>query len=269
VGVYRTLITAIADAVRAVRTLVGLASGGPSLRLASSRLRALPWHVLLPLAIGMVSAVVLGARFIEPLLEDYPVRMRALFFGLVLAGIVVPARLVLRTGPERWRILDIAVASAFAALLFWLTGLPPQTIDDPAALVVLLSAAVAICALVLPGISGSFLLLSVGMYEPTISAVNDRNLGYVAVFALGAIIGLGSFVTLLKWLLTNHAHITLVAVTGLMAGSLRALWPWQGPDRELLAPVGDIGVVLLIGIAGCAVVALLLLVERLLGSSEG
>jgi len=94
---------------------------------------------------------------------------------------------------------------------------------DPSLIVVFFSASIAICALVLPGVSGSFLLLTVGMYDPTIAAVNDRNFAYLAVFALGAILGLAIFVSLLKWLLENRARVTLVIITGLMLGSLRAL----------------------------------------------
>jgi putative membrane protein len=219
-------------------------------------------------AIGMVTALILGARFIGPLLEEHPVRMRALFFGLVLAGVYVPAHMVLRTSPGAWRAKDLVVAAVAAIFLFWLTGVPPANITDPGPIVIVLAAAVAICALVLPGVSGSFLLLSVGMYETTISAVNNRDLGYIALFGLGAVIGLASFVTLLRWLLANRARITLVIITGLMVGSLRALWPWQSVDRDLLAPSTDIGMVLLLFIAGVLAVVGLLLIERRLGISE-
>jgi putative membrane protein len=269
VGVYHRLIEAIADAVLAARRLIGLASGGPSARSAGRTMRALPWALLVPLAIGMVTAMILGAQFIEPLLDEHPVRMRALFFGLVLAGTIVPARIVADTAPGRWRVGDLVPAGIAAVALFWLTGLPPSTISDPAAPLIVLSAAIAICALVLPGISGSFLLLSVGMYESTISAVNDRDVAYIGLFALGAIVGLGAFVAVLRWLLANRTRITLVAITGLMIGSLRALWPWQGPDRELLAPTSDVAAVTLIAVAGMCVVGLLLLIERRIEATTG
>ena len=133
---------------------------------------------------------------------------------------------------------------------------------------IVLAAAVAICALVLPGVSGSFLLLSVGMYETTINAVNNRNFGYIALFGLGAALGLASFVTLLRWLLANRARSTLVIITGLMVGSLRALWPWQSADRDLLAPAADISMVLLLFAAGILAVAGLVSIEFRLGVSE-
>jgi putative membrane protein len=134
--------------------------------------------------------------------------------------------------------------------------------------VVALAAAVAICALVLPGVSGSFLLLSFGLYEPTLQAVNDRDLFYLGAFAIGAIIGLGSFVTLLKWLLAHRAAITLAILTGLMVGSLRALWPWESENRDLLAPTEAVGSALLMALAGVLVVVVLLVVERRLGMTE-
>jgi len=134
--------------------------------------------------------------------------------------------------------------------------------------VVALAAAVAICALVLPGVSGSFLLLSFGLYEPTLQAVNDRDLVYLGAFAIGAIIGLGSFVTLLKWLLAHRAAITLAILTGLMVGSLRALWPWESENRDLLAPTEAVGPALLMALAGVLVVVVLLVIERRLGMSE-
>ncbi len=266
VGIYRTVIDAIADAVLALRQLVGLAEGGPSGRAFGRTLRGLPWGLIIPVGIGMATAVVLGARFIEPLLEEYPIQMRALFFGLVLAGIWVPAHMVHRRGG--WSLSYVLAALAAAVALFFITGLPPAVIEDPSPVVVALAAAVAICALVLPGVSGSFLLLSFGLYEPTIEAVNDRDLVYLGAFAIGAIIGLGSFVTLLKWLLAHRAAITLAVLTGLMVGSLRALWPWESDDRDLLAPTEAVGSAAVMVLIGVLVVVVLLVVERRLGMSE-
>jgi putative membrane protein len=264
VGIYRTVIDAIADVVLAGRQLVGLAPGGPS--GAVRTFRGLPWRLLIPVGVGMVAMVVIGAAVVEPLLEEYPVQMLALFFGLVLAGIWVPAHMVHRGAG--WRPSYVAAALVAAVVLFFVTGLPPATIENPNPIIVMVAAAVAICALVLPGVSGSFLLLSIGLYEPTIQAVNDRNLLYLGAFAIGAIIGLGAFVTLLKWLLAHRAGITLAVLTGLMFGSLRALWPWQTEDRDLLAPDSLLVPALLVGALGAGFVVVLLLVERRLGISE-
>ena len=266
VGIYQTLINSIADLVLSVRQLVGLAPGKASTKTAVSTFKSLPWRLLIPVAIGMGAAVILGAKLIEPLLDEQPIAMKALFFGLVIAGTYVPAHMVTKVGG--WSPSFVLLGLISAVFVFLLTGLPQGDMADPSLIVVFFSASIAICALVLPGVSGSFLLLTVGMYDPTIAAVNDRNFTYLIVFALGAILGLAIFVSLLKWLLENRARVTLVIITGLMLGSLRALWPWQGPERELLAPTDQIGIALLLFIAGAAFVAVLLILERKFGETE-
>ena len=266
VGIYQMLINSIADLVLSVRQLVGLAPGKASTKTAVSTFKSLPWRLLIPVAIGMGAAVILGAKLIEPLLDEQPIAMKALFFGLVIAGTYVPAHMVTKVGG--WSSSFVLLGLISAVFVFFLTGLPQGNMADPSLIVVFFSALIAICALVLPGVSGSFLLLTVGMYDPTIAAVNDRNFTYLIVFALGAILGLAIFVSLLKWLLENRARVTLVIITGLMLGSLRALWPWQGPERELLAPTDQIGIALLLFIAGAAFVTILLALERKFGETE-
>ncbi len=268
VGIYEKLIDAIADTVTAGREAVGLTHGGASLRKAGARVRALPWGLLLPVGVGMAIALVLGARFIEPLLEEQPVAMRALFLGLVLAGTYVPAHMVLRTAPGAWRGSEVLLALGVAAVTFVLMGFPPGDTADPGPVAIVASAAVAICALVLPGVSGSFLLLTLGMYEPTISAVNERDVAYLALFAFGAIVGLAAFVSVLRWLLEHRARITLVVIVGLMIGSLRALWPWQDDEREMLPPTTQVGLAIALFLTGITVVAVLIVIERRFGVSE-
>ncbi len=266
VGIYRSLIDAIANGFLALRQLLGLAGSRPSPRAAVATFAKLPWALLIPLLIGMAGAFLLGARLVEPLLEEYPNQLRALFFGLVLAGIYVPAHMVWRLG--RWHIRDLLlIAPAFVAA-FLVTGIPPETITEPSLIFIFLAAAVAICAWILPGVSGSFFLYSVGLYQPMIGAINDRNFVYIGVFALGALVGLGLFVNLLKWLLAKHARVTLILVVGLMLGSLRALWPWQDAERALLAPSDDLLIVVAFFLIGVAFVSLLLYLEHRLKISE-
>lgn len=251
VGVYDELIGSAGHLVRGIVSAV---------RRQRDRARGhfsqVNWWVVVPVLIGMAVAVVVAARILAPLVEDYPVQTRAVFFGLILASIVVPIRMV-----GYWRIRDVIFAVGSAVVAFFLTGLPPAGNIDPPLIVVPLAAAVAICALVLPGVSGSFILLVVGMYAPTLAAVNDRNVGYLALFALGAIVGLALFVPALQWLLEHRRSVTLAIMTGLMVGSLRALWPWLGSDRELLPPGSDWLVVMLLILVGIGVVAVLLIAE--------
>ncbi len=188
--------------------------------------------LLAPLGVGMLSAIVLAAAALEPLLESEPEVMRGLFFGMILVSLYVPYKMAL----SKWLARDYLLGLIAAAAAFGLMSIPRALAFEPNLIVVFLGAMVAICALVLPGVSGSFLLLALGLYAPTIAAVNERNWIYLLVFALGAVVGLGSFSTLLSWLLANRRRVTLVVMTGLMLGSLRALWPWQQEQGAILSP---------------------------------
>lgn len=139
---------------------------------------------------------------------------------------------------------------------FFVTGLPSGSVDDPPLVVVALAASVAVCALVLPGLSGAFLLLVFGLYETTLVALNERDMPYILAFALGAVVGLSLFVNVLRLLLTRFHAGMLALMTGLMLGSLRALWPWQSDAGQALAPSGEIALPVLLAAAGAAVVLL-------------
>ena len=254
VGVYQTLVGAIASVVRSVLSL-----GTPS--AARRHWKSLPWARLVPLAVGMVAAIVVAAQFIEPLLINYPELTRAAFFGMILASVAVPLSMAgMPLRPGETLLVVLVAGGVFIAL-----GLPAGSVTEPAWWAVMLSAAVAVCALVLPGVSGSFLLLTLGLYDDTIAAVNDRNVEYLGLFFLGALVGVSSFVLLLQWLLDHARRLTLMVMTGLLLGSLRALWPWQTNDGTLLPAVSDeVAAALGVGAAGAAVVLVLLGVERLL-----
>lgn len=256
VGVYDSLITSAGHLVRGVvGTLIALVSRGDRAP-AREHLGRVSWRVVLPVLLGMATAVVVAAALLAPVVEQYPVQTRAVFAGLILASLVVPIRMA-----GRWGIREVLLALGAAVLAFFLTGLPAAAAFDPPLWLVGLAAAVAVCALVLPGVSGSFLLLAVGLYAPTLDAVNDRNLGYLAVFALGAVAGLSLFVPSLQWLLEHRRSVTLAIMTGLMVGSLRALWPWQSEAGALLAPTGDVLPVVALVLAGAAVVLALVVLE--------
>jgi putative membrane protein len=198
----------------------------------------------------MAIALITTASFMEGLLESNPIELRAVFAGLVAAGIYIPYKMSVKVNGDNWGLRDYLLALIGALAAFFLTGLPQGEVSNPGPILIFFSAAIAICALVLPGISGSFLLLTIGMYTPTIGALNDRDLQYLLIFALGALLGLASFVSLLKFLLSQRARPTLVLLTGLMLGSLRALWPWQGEDRELVSPYSSELSVILLFIGG-------------------
>jgi len=226
VGIYTRLIESIGRAVTAVPLAV---RGRP--REALQSFLSVEWALVIPLATGILTAVVVASAFIPGLIEDHPVAMRALFFGLIAGSLTLPWRLIRAHTAGTFAVLGIAVIAAFV-----FAGLPDTEMDDPSLLLVFASAAVAICAMILPGVSGSFLLLIVGMYEPTLNAVDERDVAYLAVFMAGAVVGLSVFAILLRWLL-HHVHdLTMAALVGLMIGSLRALWPFLEDDRGLRMP---------------------------------
>lgn len=257
IGVYERLIESAGELVRGLVRMVIDGPRGRGLARAREHFSRVSWSMIIPLAIGMVLALVTAARFVAPLVEEYPVHSRAFFAGLILVAIAIPARMV----GGRWRGREWALAVPAAVGGFLAAGLPSATMDDPSLVLVAVAAAVAVCALAMPGLSGSFILLVLGLYQPTLEALNERNIPVIAVFLTGMVLGFGLFVQLLRWLLKNHARITLAIMTGLMAGSLRALWPWQGDERELLAPSGDVAAVSGWFVLGMVIVAVILVVE--------
>ncbi|MGC5257321.1 DUF368 domain-containing protein [Gordonia sp. DT218] len=232
--------------------------------------RQVDWWLLIPVCLGMAVTVFSIAGVMESFVTDQPVASRALFMGMIAMSVVVPFLEIengaLSRRPARLR--AVGVFAAAAAVAFALTSLPRSEIVDPPLILTFGAAAIAVCALVLPGVSGSFFLLVVGMYAPTLAAVDAMDIRYLAVFALGALVGLMSFVRALEWLLANHHTLAMVAAAGLLSGSLRALWPWQTDDGGLLGVGDDWPVALLLLTVGAAVVAVVALVQRRLYTAD-
>lgn len=260
IGVYETVIDSAEHLVSGVVRAATEGLRGRGLERAKKHFAQVRWSVILPLLAGMFLAVIVASAVIAPLVETYPVQSRALFAGLIAASLIVPIRMV----GTRWKASEVVIATLVAIVMFLLLGIPAAAPVDPPLWLVLIAAAVAVCALVLPGVSGSFLLVTVGMYAPTLAAVNDRNFAYLGVFILGAILGLSLFVSGLQWLLKHRHRITLTVMTGLMIGSLRALWPWQTEDGELLAPAAGLPSAIGLFVVGVVVVAALIAGESAL-----
>ena len=250
VGIYESLVASVREGLAApVYALTG------KWDRMKEALQGVDWALVIPLAGGILTAIAIASGVIPDLLEKYPEESRGLFFGLIVASIAIPWQALDR---HTWREAATAIIAAVAAFL--LVGLPALApAADPGALRIFLCASVAICAMILPGVSGSFLLLALGMYEVTLNAIHDRDLTYIALFAAGALVGLGLFSRLLTWLLAERPDLTMAALIGLMAGSLRALWPWQNEEtRELLAPSGDIATVVGLAVLGLVIVGSLI-----------
>lgn len=239
VGIYEWLVGALSSAVS-----FGLAVVRLDFDAARMHWRSVPWRSLIPLLGGIAGAILVGAKVIPPLMKTYPAPMRGLFFGLVAASLLIPVRRI-----ERITALNGAIGLVCAGGAFFLTGLPVLSVADPSLLRVFLSAAVAICAMILPGVSGAFLLEALGIYTPTLEALNALQWGYVLTFGLGAAVGLGTFAKLLDLLLRRRHDATMAALVGLIAGALRALWPYGHATRTLRWPGPDDPVVPVVGLA--------------------
>jgi len=238
-GIYPRLIANIRASAHVVSVVVRL-----RLRDLPAALRALDWGFLIVLLAGLMAAVLTLASALERLLGTEPVAMSAAFLGLVLGAAVV-ARHHLR-GPAGMRLLLAGTATAVitAALL----GMRPIALDDPSILVLAGAAAIAACATILPGVSGAFLLLLLGVYGPVLTGVAGRDGVLISAVLGGAVIGVLTFSTLLNWLLRRFHDAVLAVLIGLMVGSARVLWPWPSttgvgdptlgaPTAPILAPV--------------------------------
>lgn len=215
-GIYNGLIANIGTGSKALgRLLKGDFTGF------TDGLKAVDWLFLIPLGAGVGSAVLILSGIIEEALHDYPEAMAGLFFGLVVGSIAV-ARTLLQSPTSQHLLISGVVGGA----TFFLLGLQSGPVADPSALVLVASGALAICAMILPGISGSFILLMIGMYAAVLNAVDERIISEIALVGIGAIVGLGLFSSLLNHLLDNYHDIVMAALIGLMFGSLRVLWPW-------------------------------------------
>lgn len=255
VGIYERLVHAISMASRALGNVLRL-----RFREALARLREIDWALIVPLLIGIAAAILLLAGVISNLLETQPVAMAGLFTGLVAASAWVAWRMI-RQPNGTTAVVMLAVALA----TFFLLGLKGGEVLEPSWLVIFGSGAIAICAMILPGISGSFLLLMLGMYDFIISAVDERDLPVMGIFALGCIVGLALFSQVLDWSLAKHHDIVVAAMVGLMIGSFRVLWPWpNGVDStELGTPLDNWWVAVGLGLLAAAVVIILtLMFER-------
>ena len=177
---------------------------------------------LVALFLGIFVSIVSLAKVIKHLLESQPILLWSFFFGLVLASIIYIAKQITDWNFEAFLILIIG-----AVLAYFITTLNPLVSENSSSLFVFLAGAIAICAMILPGISGSFILVLLGAYKPVLEAINNRDFKTILVFMAGAIVGLLAFSRVLKWLFKNHKNLTLALLTGFIIGSLNKIWPWK------------------------------------------
>jgi len=170
---------------------------------------------------GIFTSVLSLASILGYALEHHPTAIWSFFFGLVFASIFIVGRNITHWGTTQ--ILSFIIGTAIA---YWVTTLPAVGgTEHP--LYLILCGALAICAMILPGISGSFILLLLGAYATVLSAVSDRNLLIIAYVGIGAVAGLISFTKALKWIFEHYYSIAVALLSGFLLGSLNKLWPWK------------------------------------------
>ncbi|MFT6463348.1 MAG: putative membrane protein [Halopseudomonas sp.] len=183
--------------------------------------QAIDGAFLFTLLAGILTSIASLARLISYLLDNHPELIWSFFFGLILVSVVLICKQI-----KRWNIWTVGVLVLGAVFAYLITVAAP--LQWPATpLMIFIAGSIAICAMILPGISGSFILLLLGLYAVVLGAVKDFNLSLISVFALGCIAGLLSFSRLLSWLLEQARNMTLAFLTGLLVGSLNKVWPWK------------------------------------------
>jgi putative membrane protein len=233
-GIYERLINAIKVFL----------SPAPLQVLRKNGLRAFWIHIdgnfLLGLMTGMAAGVIVGVFGVSLLLESYPVLLWAFFFGLIVASAIYIGRQV-----DRWSVVEVAGLILGTILAFYITIATPAQ-GNEALWMVFLSGVIAVSALILPGISGSFMLLLMGMYTLIIPAVKEalrtqepRSLLILLTFAVGCLVGLATFSRLLSWTFRRYRETTLAVLTGFMIGSLNKIWPWRNVIETRLNSRGE------------------------------
>ena len=178
-------------------------------------------NFLLALVSGIAISIFSLMKLTRFLLENHPILVWAFFFGLVLASVLFIGKQI-----TKWTIVTIITLLVAAGLAYYITILPPLNTND-SSWFLFLSGALAICAMILPGISGAFILVLLGSYKTILDAVHEHDLKTIVLVGLGAITGLLSFSRVLKWLFKNYENITLAGLTGFVLGSLNKIWPWK------------------------------------------
>lgn len=183
--------------------------------------KALNGNFLLALLTGIVLSFVSFMRLSKYLLENHPVLIWSFFFGLIVASIYFVGKQI-----TKWNAGVFIVFAIGSIIAFYISKLPSMGTNE-SSWFLLVAGAIAICAMILPGISGSFILIILGAYKILSDALHDFDIKKIAIFATGALIGLLSFSHVLKWLFKNYHNITLAVLTGFILGSLNKVWPWK------------------------------------------
>lgn len=183
--------------------------------------KAINGNFLLAVVLGIGISIFSLAKGLEYLLHHYPILVWSFFFGLILASAIYVGGSI-----KRWKAGTIIAGIAGVVVAYFITAISPAEANITW-FFIFISGSIAICAMILPGISGSFILVLLGMYKFILGAVSDLNIPVLLVFIAGALIGIIAFSNLLSWLIKNYHNFTIATLTGFMIGSLNKVWPWK------------------------------------------
>ncbi|WP_223033172.1 DUF368 domain-containing protein [Hanstruepera marina] len=196
--------------------------------------RALNGSFLFALLLGIVVSFVSFMRLAKYLIEFHPILIWSFFFGLIIASIYFVGRQI-----KKWHLGSIS-ALIIGAIVAYAITLIPSSANNEHPLFLFFAGALAICAMILPGISGSFILVVLGAYKTLSDAFHDFDIKRILIFASGALVGLLSFSHILKWLFKNYHNVTLALLTGFIFGSLNKVWPWKITESVMVKETGGI-----------------------------
>ncbi len=177
---------------------------------------------------GIIISLVTLAKGVSYLLENEPVMLWSFFFGLIVASVWLIGKTI-----QKWSAGVIAALVIGTGVAFYISTIQAVA-NVEANWYILLSGAIAICAMILPGISGSFILVLLGSYKIVIDAIKDRDVMVMGIFAVGCVIGLMTFSRVLKILFAKYKEVTIALLTGFMIGSLYKVWPWKNVDTDIV-----------------------------------
>lgn len=183
--------------------------------------RKLNGSFILALLTGILISIFSVMRLTNYLLEEHPIHIWAFFFGLILASVWFVAKQI-----PKWNFKIVLSLVIGAVIAFYIVSLPPMG-GTPSNWFLFMAGAIAICAMILPGISGAFILVLLGAYKTITEAAHNFDIKTLAIVAVGAVFGLLAFSRVLKWLFDHYSTITLAVLTGFIAGSLNKIWPWK------------------------------------------
>lgn len=189
---------------------------------------------LIVLLLGILTSILSLARIITNLLANHPIQLWSFFFGLIAISALVVSRDI-----HRWNITVVLGLLVGGLAAYLITQSVPAETPNSLPLI-FLSGAVAICAMILPGISGSFILLILGKYTFILTAIKEFQLGTLLVFSLGCLLGLTTFSRLISWLFKKYRNLTIAVLAGFMIGSLNKVWPWKKTVETYLDRHGEI-----------------------------